>query len=50
MASQEQELDVSMTYCGAILGSQSQTRTDILGTGTAFDALKNSYLPTLKMQ
>ncbi len=28
------------TYCWAILGSQSQTRTDILGTGTAFDAQK----------
>ena len=30
------------TYCGAILSSQSQTRTDILstGTGTAFDAQK----------
>ena len=27
-------------YCWAILGSQSQTRTDILGTGTAFDAQK----------
>ena len=38
MASQEQSLNV--TYCWAILGSQSQTRTDILGTGTAFDAQK----------
>ena len=28
------------TYCWALLGSQSQTRTDILGTGTAFDAQK----------
>ena len=28
------------TYCWAILGSQSQTKTDILGTGTAFDAQK----------
>ena len=28
------------TYCWAILGSQSQTRTVILGTGTAFDAQK----------
>ena len=27
-------------YCWAILGSQSQTRTNILGTGTAFDAQK----------
>ena len=26
------------TYCWALLGSHSQTRTDILGTGTAFDA------------
>ena len=28
------------TYCWALLGSQSQTRTDVLGTGTAFDAQK----------
>ncbi|KAL4225262.1 hypothetical protein ACF0H5_015950 [Mactra antiquata] len=28
------------TYCWAILGSQSQTRTDILGSGTVFDAQK----------
>ena len=28
------------TYCWALLSSQSQTRTDILGTGTAFDAQK----------
>ena len=28
------------TYCWAILGSQSQTKTGILGTGTAFDAQK----------
>ena len=28
------------TYCWAILGSQSQTRTDILGVGQAFDAQK----------
>ena len=27
-------------YCWAILGSQSQTRTDILGVGHAFDAKK----------
>ena len=32
--------DSIQTYCWAILGSQSQTRTDILGTGTAFDAQK----------
>ena len=32
--------DSIRTYCWAILGSQSQTRTDILGTGTAFDAQK----------
>ena len=36
-------------YCWAILGSQSQTRTDILGSGTAFDQ-KNSFLQMLKMQ
>ena len=30
------------TYCRAILGSQSQTRTDILGTCTAFDAQNSS--------
>ena len=30
------------TYCWAILGSQSQTRTDILGTCTAFDAQNSS--------
>ena len=29
-----------MTYCWAILGSQSQTITDILGTSTALDAQK----------
>ena len=28
------------TYSWAILGSQPQTKTDILGTGTAFDAQK----------
>ena len=28
------------TYCWAILGSQSQTRTGILGTGTTVDAQK----------
>ena len=32
--------DSIRTYCWAILGSQSQTRTDIFGTGTAFDAQK----------
>ena len=32
--------DSIRTYCWAILGSQSQTRTEILGTGTAFDAQK----------
>ena len=32
--------DSIRTYCWAILGSQSQTRTDILGKGTAFDAQK----------
>ena len=32
--------DSIRTYCWAILGSQSQTRTGILGTGTAFDAQK----------
>ena len=32
--------DSIRTYCWAILGSQSQTRTDILGSGTAFDAQK----------
>ena len=32
--------DSIRTYSWAILGSQSQTRTDILGTGTAFDAQK----------
>ena len=32
--------DSIRTYCCAILGSQSQTRTGILGTGTAFDAQK----------
>ena len=32
--------DSIRTYCLAILGSQSQTRTDILGSGTAFDAQK----------
>ena len=32
--------DSIRTYCWAILGLQSQTRTDILGTGTAFDAQK----------
>ena len=32
--------DSIRTYCWAILGSQSETRTDILGTGTAFDAQK----------
>ena len=32
--------DSILTYCWAILGSQSQTRTGILGTGTAFDAQK----------
>ena len=32
--------DSIRTYGWAILGSQSQTRTDILGTGTAFDAQK----------
>ena len=32
--------DSIRTYCWAILGSQSQTKTDILGTGTAFDAQK----------
>ena len=29
-----------ITYCWTILGSQSQTRTDILGTCKAFDAQK----------
>jgi hypothetical protein len=32
--------DSIRTNCWAILGSQSQTRTDIIGTGTAFDAQK----------
>ena len=32
--------DSIRTYCWAILGSQSHTRTYILGTGTAFDAQK----------
>ena len=32
--------DIICTYCWAILGSQTQTRTDILGSGTAFDAQK----------
>ena len=32
--------DSICTYCWAILGSQSQIRTDILGSGTAFDAQK----------
>ena len=32
--------DSIRTYCWAILGSQSQTRTDILGSGIAFDAQK----------
>ena len=32
--------DSIRTYCWAILGSQSQTRTSIIGTGTAFDAQK----------
>ena len=32
--------DSIRTYHWAILGSQSQTRTDILGSGTAFDAQK----------
>jgi hypothetical protein len=32
--------DSIRTYCWLILGSQSQTRTDILGTGKAFDAQK----------
>ena len=32
--------DSIRTYCWAILSAQSQTRTDILGTGTAFDAQK----------
>ena len=31
---------MNVTYCWAILGSQSQTRTDILGTGIVFDAQK----------
>ena len=39
-ASVERINDSIRTYCWAILGSQSQTRTDILGTGTAFDAQK----------
>ena len=32
--------DSIRTYSWAILGAQSQTRTNILGTGTAFDAQK----------
>ena len=32
--------DSIRTFCWAILGSQSQTRTDIIGTGTSFDAQK----------
>ena len=32
--------DSIRTYCWLILGSQSDTRTDILGTGTSFDAQK----------
>ena len=32
--------DSILTYCWAILGSQSQTRTGILGPGIAFDAQK----------
>ena len=32
--------DSIRTYCWAILSAQSQTRTDIIGTGTAFDAQK----------
>ena len=40
MAGVERINDSIRTYCWAILGSQSQTRTDIIGTGTAFDAQK----------
>ena len=40
----DQALSVSMnqsrTYCWAILGSQSQIKSDILGVGSAFDAQK----------
>lgn len=32
--------DSIRTFCWAILSAQSQTRTDIIGTGTAFDAQK----------
>ena len=39
--------DSIRTYCWAILGSQSQTRTNILGTGTAFDAQKQ-YLANIE--
>ena len=39
--------DSIRTYCWAILGSQSQTRTDILGSGTAFDAQKQ-FLANVK--
>ena len=40
--------DSIQTYCWAILGSQGQTRTSILVTGTAFDAQKQ-FLPSLKI-
>lgn len=39
--------DSIRTYCWAILSSQSQTRTDILGTGTAFDA-QNQFLSNVE--
>ena len=42
-ASQEQASNASISirpYSWAILGAQSQTRTDILGTGSEFDAQK----------
>ena len=31
-------------YCWAVLGSQSQTRTDIIGTGTALDAQDHFFV------
>ena len=48
--------DSIRTYCWAILGAQSQTRTDILGTGTTSSCQRrrcnqsSSFLPTSKMQ
>ena len=35
------------TYCWAILGSQSQIKSDILGVGSAFDAQKQSLANTV---